>query len=88
MRYLAIPCIAALLLLHAIVGLGVWRAEHDPARAGRFVEGEYCFVHPQTFFRVHRWFCKPDTGRHRRTNRLPVAIQTLERVKPRRYNAG
>ena len=38
MRYLAIPTVAVLLLLHAIVGLGVWRAAHDPARSGRFVE--------------------------------------------------
>lgn len=38
MRYLAIPCVAALLLIHAIVGAGVWRAAHDPAGSGRFVE--------------------------------------------------
>jgi len=38
MRYLAIPCVAALLLLHAIAGLGVWRAAHDPVGSGRIVE--------------------------------------------------
>ncbi len=38
MRYLVMPCVAALLLLHTIVSLGVWRAAHEPARAGRFFE--------------------------------------------------
>ncbi len=38
MRYLAIPCVLLTLLLHSIVGFGVWRAAREPERSDGFVE--------------------------------------------------
>lgn len=38
MRILAIPAVAVVLLLHAIVGAGVWRATRETGRPGRFVK--------------------------------------------------